>query len=282
MTEKPEHSYVFDIENASEAARLRERNEFLRKAMGGPFPERADLDGIHRILDIGCGPGGWVIDIARVHSSIEVVGIDISEMMITSAISEAQTYTLENVTFMKVAALQPLSFPDQHFDLVNMRAAVEYVPRATWHELLQECYRITRPGGILRLMEADRIALTNSAAFEKYHALYAQMLHQRGYGFSPDGQTFGITPMLGKLLQNAGYQWTSMKSYAIDLSYDTLFQTDYQLLIQMRFKNVLEHLFEKNMEPPEKLADTYNDLLADIAQKTFCAITFPLIFWGEK
>ncbi len=282
MTEAPENSFVFDTENASEAARLMERNEFFRKAMGGPFPERADLDGINRILDIGCGPGGWIIDIARSYPSIEVVGIDISETMIASATSEAQQYTLENVTFIKMDALQPLSFSDQHFDLVNMRAAVEYVPHDKWHELLRECYRITRPGGILRLMEADRIALTNSAAFEAFHAFYSQMLHQRGYGFSPDGKTFGITPMLGKLLHHAGYQRTFMKSYAIDLSYDTLFQTDYRLLIEMRFDIVLRQLLEKNLMTLEMLANIYINLLTDIKRETFCAVTFPLIFWGEK
>src|SRR5207247_136784 len=115
-------------------------------AMGGLFPERTDLDGVARILDIGCGPGGWAVDVANSYPGTEVVGIDISEVMITSARNEAQKYHVKNVMFVKMNALHPLKFPSQHFDLVNMRAAVEYVPRENWHALLQECYRVIKPG----------------------------------------------------------------------------------------------------------------------------------------
>lgn len=288
MTEahESENSYVFNAENASEIARLLERNAFFKEAMGGSFPERADLTGIMRILDVGCGPGGWAVDVASGYPHLEVVGIDISKTMIAYATSEAQRYTLQNATFTLMNALQPLNFPDQHFDLVNMRAAVEYIPRDKWHPLLQECYRITRPGGILRLMEADRIAHTNNNAFEKYHTLYSQMLHQRGYGFSPDGYTFGITPMLGKLLHNAGYQRTFMKSFAIDLSYNTIFHPRYLRLIEMRFEEVRQQLLARNLArnlaTPEALANTYKILLDDVKHEAFCAVTFPLIFWGEK
>jgi ubiquinone/menaquinone biosynthesis C-methylase UbiE len=211
VSNESEHSYVFDSESASEIARLLERDEFLTKAMGEPFPERIDLEGVTRILDIGCGTGGWALDVASSYPSIEVVGIDISEAMLTSARDKAQQRQLLNVTFQKMDALQLLQFPSQYFSLVNMRAAVEYVPRDKWRALLQECYRITQPGGILRLTEADRLAHTNSLAFEKYSYFYAKMLFLRGYGFSIDGWTLGMTPMLGNLLRDAVYRHTHMK-----------------------------------------------------------------------
>lgn len=278
-----ENTYVFHAEHASEIARLLERNTFLDKAMGGPFPERVDLDGITHILDIGCGPGGWAIDVASRYPSIKVVGIDISEAMITSARSQAQKKSpIKNVTFVKMNALHPLEFPDQHFDLVNMRAAVEYIPRDRWQPVLQECYRVTQYGGILRLMEADRIAHTNSRAFEQYHAFYARMLYLRGYGFSPDGHTLGITPMLGKMLQHAGYRSTHMKSYALDLSSNSLFQTDYRFLLELRFANVQHQLLERGLAASRELELLHYEFLREISQKAFCAVAYPLIFWGEK
>jgi len=278
-----ENTYIFGVENASEIARLLERNTFLDKAMGGPFPERTDLDGITHILDIGCGPGGWAIDVARRYPSIKVVGIDTSETMIASARNEAQKASLlENVTFVRMNALHPLEFPDQHFDLVNMRAAVEFIPRDYWQPLLQECYRVTQSGGILRLMEADRIAHTNSRAFEQYHAFYARMLYLRGYGFSPDGQTLGITPMLGKMLQYAGYRSTRMKSYALDLSSNSLFQTHYRRLLELRFAHVRDQLLERGLATSEELERIHYAFLGEISRETFCAVAYPLIFWGEK
>lgn len=284
MTEtgRPENNYIFEAESASEIARLIERNTFFKKALGGSFPERANIDGIIRILDIGCGPGGWAIDVAQSYPNTEVIGIDISDTMISSAKSEARKYMVKNVTFLKMDALQPLKFPDQHFDLVNMRTAVEYIPRANWNALLQECYRITRPEGILRLTEADRIAHTNSLAFERYHYFYSWMLYLRGYGFSPNGSTLGTSPMLGKLLYDAGYRHIGMKAYAHDVSYSTMFQKDYRRLVEMRFDNVRLQLLARNLVPAQELADMYSALLVDITQETFCGVAYRLIFWGKR
>jgi ubiquinone/menaquinone biosynthesis C-methylase UbiE len=284
MTEanEAENSYLFATENASEVARLLERNVFINNAMGGALPEQANLEGITRILDIGCGPGGWVVDVAHSYPSTEVIGIDISDTMIFNARSQAQQHALQNVTFVKMNALQPLQFPDQYFDLVNMRAAVEYIPRTHWPALLRECYRITRLGGILRVLEVDRLAHTNSLAFETYHAFYSSLLYRRGYGFSPDGQTFGITPILGKLLHNAGYVHIRMKAYALDISYNTLFQASYRRTIMLRFEKVRLQLLERGLGVPEELASIYNTFLDDITRDTFCGVTYPLVFWGKK
>lgn len=279
MTESrgSESSDGFDIENATEVVRQFEINELLKKAMGEPFPERPNLDSVSRILDIGCGPGGWAVDVARKYPRIKVVGIDISKAMIDYARSEAQKYHLKNVRFLQMDALQPLKFRPQRFHLVNMRAAVEYVPRATWPTLLQECYRVTQPGGILRITGADRLWLTNSNAFEQYHLLYVQMLHHTGYGFSPDGYTFGITPMLGQLLHNAGYRNTSMKSYMLDLS-----QKDCWRLLQLRFEKVRRQLLEKKFVAENTLEEIHFDSLKSIGQPAFCGVAYPLIFWGQK
>jgi ubiquinone/menaquinone biosynthesis C-methylase UbiE len=277
-----ENGYVFESEDASEVARLSQQNDLFDKTMGGLFPERSNLDGITHILDIGCGPGGWAVDVAKSYPHTQVIGIDVSDTMITQAKNEAQIHAVNNVIFMNMDALQPLSFADQQFDLINMRTAVEYIPRASWNALLQECYRITRPGGVLRLIETDRIALTNSYAFERYHYFYTWMLYLRGYGFSPDGWTLGITPVLQTLLRDVGYQHTYIKSYALDFSYNAMFQTKYRQLVQMRFGNVRRLLQEQGLIPLDELEKVYYEFLEDIAREDFCGVACPLIFWGEK
>jgi ubiquinone/menaquinone biosynthesis C-methylase UbiE len=277
-----ENGYVFESEDASEVARLSQQNDLFDKTMGGLFPERSNLDGITHILDIGCGPGGWAVDVAKSYPHTQVIGIDVSDTMITQAKNEAQIHAVNNVIFMNMDALQPLSFADQQFDLINMRTAVEYIPRASWNALLQECYRITRPGGVLRLIETDRIALTNSYAFERYHYFYTWMLYLRGYGFSPDGWTLGITPVLQTLLRDVGYQQTYIKSYALDFSYNAMFQTKYRQLVQMRFGNVRRLLQEQGLIPLDELEKVYYEFLEDIAREDFCGVACPLIFWGEK
>jgi ubiquinone/menaquinone biosynthesis C-methylase UbiE len=119
---------------------------------------------MHNILDIACGPGGWVLDLAFEYPKTKVVGIDISSTMVEYARVQAWTQGLENASFTVLNALQPLAFPDHPFDLVNARSLVGFMPDKAWPVLLQECTRVTRPGGVIRMTEFDEPGTTNSAA----------------------------------------------------------------------------------------------------------------------
>src|SRR5689334_109931 len=69
-----DNSYFIDHESAAEMARLLDQDRLYTEAMGGFFSERSDLSMIQRILDIGCGPGGWVQEVAYAYPEKEVVG----------------------------------------------------------------------------------------------------------------------------------------------------------------------------------------------------------------
>src|SRR5438552_2888090 len=112
---KLENSYVIDSENVAEMIRLLDQDRMVTKLMGGLFPERNDLDGIERILDIGCGPGGWTQEVAFASPEIEVVGIDISQTIISYAQVQAEVQGLRNAHFQLMDATQPLAFADQSF-----------------------------------------------------------------------------------------------------------------------------------------------------------------------
>ena len=57
--------YFNDPESGAEMARLIDQDRLITRCMGGLLPERSnDFSGIHRVLDIGCGPGGWVLELA--------------------------------------------------------------------------------------------------------------------------------------------------------------------------------------------------------------------------
>ena len=72
-----EKTYFIDSQSAAEMARLMDFDRYLTKAMGGPMEERTEYSNIHRILDIACGPGGWVLDLAFEHPEIDMFGIEI-------------------------------------------------------------------------------------------------------------------------------------------------------------------------------------------------------------
>src|SRR2546423_1813649 len=112
-----ENEYFIDAENAAEMARLMHQDRLTTRGMGGVFPERSDFSTLHDILDIACGPGGWVLDVAFEHPTINVMGIDISGIMIEYARAQAWTQGLNTASFRVMDALKPLDFADGAFAL---------------------------------------------------------------------------------------------------------------------------------------------------------------------
>src|SRR5260370_21869077 len=130
---------------------LIDKKTLLTEAMGGPPPEQSAqaLEHIHDVLDIGCGPGGWVHTVAQTYPQTQATGIDVSTTMITYAQAIAHVMRLGNAHFCVMDATRPLDFPDASFDLVNARLVSGFLLSEQWPLLLAECTRMLRPGGIV-------------------------------------------------------------------------------------------------------------------------------------
>src|SRR2546423_1391051 len=157
-----QHTYILDPECPTEMARLIHFDQAITGAMGGPLAEQtpAAIASMHNILDLACGPGGWVLDVAFDHPDIEVAGVDISHTMIDYAYARARTQQRPNATFGIMDINQPLDFSDHSFDLVNARFINGVLRRETWKPFIAECTRILRPDGVLRLTEMVNIGAT--------------------------------------------------------------------------------------------------------------------------
>ena len=213
-----DNTYVFDPESAAEMARLINLDRMMTKCMGGALAEQAHPEQFHTILDLGCGPGGWVLDMAFAFPESTVAGVDISRTMVDYANARARSQHLGNASFGVMDIRQPLDFADETFDLVNARFLVIALYREAWPRLVVECKRLLKPGGVLRLTETDTFGLTTSPAFEQMKHLCMQFTHQAGYGFSPDGHSCGMTPVLARLLRQAGFVAIESKAYAVRFS----------------------------------------------------------------
>ena len=65
--------------NQEELTRLRIQDQMLTTRMGGPLPDQADPTRFHRVIDIGCGTGGWLIALAKAYPTIDLLaGVDVS------------------------------------------------------------------------------------------------------------------------------------------------------------------------------------------------------------
>lgn len=278
--EQSSNLYFIDPENVAEMARLMHQNRLVTQAMGGLFPERTDFSTVSAILDIACGPGEWALNVAAAHPHIQVVGGDISPIMVQYASLEARRRELYNTRFRVMDALQPLDFPDHTFDIVNARFIFGFMPPAAWPRLLAECARITRPGGIIRLTESEW-NLTNSLAYETLHAYTTQALKKAGKSFSPDGRNIGITPMLGAFLQGAGCVDIQHRAFVQDLSSGTeANKTLYQNLMAF-FQLVKPFVIGTGVSTQDEFDVQYHRMLEEITQPEFRGISFILTVWGE-
>jgi ubiquinone/menaquinone biosynthesis C-methylase UbiE len=213
-----ENTYIFDPESALEMTRLIDQDRVITRGMGGALSGLPALPSGAQILDLACGPGGWVLDVAYARPDVEVAGVDISETMIAYAYARARTQLLHNASFGVMDLRQPLDFSAASFDLINARELTVALKREAWEPLLLECRRLLKPGGMVRFTEPVDFGVTNSLACERVMALLSHALWKSGYGFSVDGRTLGITHMLPGLFRAAGYIQVQTQAHAIEFS----------------------------------------------------------------
>lgn len=274
-------TYPIDPENAIEMARLLNQDTMTTNAMGGPLSEQGKEPVFHNVLDLACGPGGWVLDVARMLPEARVTGTDVSARMTNYGQATANARGLHNARFTTMNIQEPFPFEDNSFDLINARYLVAVLTPDVWPAMLRETFRVCEPGGIMRLTEFEA-AITSSPAFEQIIQMGLEVFHKTNRIFSPNARNFGITPILSRLLTNVGYRNIQRKAYAMDSSAGTAghesFYQDYMVALSL-VKPFLVGLGSISAEQYEEL---YQQALHEMMSSDFCAITYSLTVWGQK
>ena len=281
--EQSDNTYLIDAESALEMARLLDQDKVLTRGMNGIFSEQEDSDlaGVSHILDVACGPGGWVHEVARQYPHIKVTGIDISKNTINYAKAHARVLNLKNAHFAVMNALKPLDFPDESFDIVNMRTVVGFVPPDQWATYLAECKRVLRSGGIMRLTEGE-YGFTNKPAHETFMALLNLAQHRARHSFSPTGHNAGMLPMLRPPLKQIGIQNLQSRSHVIDYSFDMEAHVEGVEDIKYILELIQPLFFATKVITPEEYAKLHEQVLEEIQMEDFSGVTIMLTVWGEK
>ena len=274
-------TYVIDPESAAEMARLMQQDRLVTQSLGGIFLAPVDVDRVDDVLDVGCGPGGWALQVAHTHRDINVVGIDISQKMITYASTQAQVQCLDNAHFYVMDATQPLHFPSRRFDLINMRLGSTFMTPSVWPSFLQECRRLLRTGGILCITDMEW-GFSNKAAFERYIALFHTALQKAGQSFSPNGLHLGLLPVLRHLLQDASLEQVEQTANVIDLSSGTEAHEGYFRDLFSAFHLLEPFIMKWCSAEREEIDHICEQALLEMQQDDFCSIAFFLTVWGFK
>ncbi|KAJ3485484.1 hypothetical protein NLJ89_g11897 [Agrocybe chaxingu] len=104
------------------------------------------------VLDLGCGPGYWILHAANVWKNTKFTGFDLVD--VTTPAFE----TMENVDFVQGNFLRyRLPFLDKSFDFVRMANLVLCVPYEQWDSLLSEVHRVLTDGGRLEFIDDEML-----------------------------------------------------------------------------------------------------------------------------
>jgi len=277
-----ENTYLLDPESPDEMARLLNMDRFLTKAMGGPLASLPSIPEKARILDLACGPGGWALDVATSHPSCEVVGADISHIMIDYARVSTQVRKVPNISFELADVTKTLPFADGSFDIVNARALAAVLRRQAWKPFIDECTRVLRSPGILLLTEGIDAGVTNSPAFERMQALSCRLMWQAGYGFSVDGRTLDVTFMLPSLLRSAGYSEIQHAAYALEFSKVTSAWADFYHNTEIAYKLALDNFVKFASVSAEEIEHLYHRMLVEMNQDDFYGMFHFMTVAGMK
>ncbi|KAL1920847.1 uncharacterized protein VTP21DRAFT_11482 [Calcarisporiella thermophila] len=168
-------AYLFPIDE-EDAIRLVHEYYTFRAILGCNFfaPIEERLRNGCKVLDVGCGPGLWLLDMAKEYPSSEFVGIDVHSLMFPKEIPP-------NCRFEVVDVLKPLPYADEEFHFVHQRNMMTAVPKENWQNVVKELARVTEVSGWLQLIEGDMGMepigpVTEQLLFKVCHAIMARGL----------------------------------------------------------------------------------------------------------
>ncbi|KAF7725326.1 hypothetical protein EC973_009665 [Apophysomyces ossiformis] len=136
-----------------ESDRLIVLHFLLKHAFNGNFrapiqPILADTRKRAQVLDIGCGPGTWVLELATEFPHADFHGIDLCPMFPT-------TIKPGNAQFKQHDIAEPLPYPANQFDYIYMRTMLGSMTRSQLIGLLAEITRVLKPGGYIEILDVE-------------------------------------------------------------------------------------------------------------------------------
>lgn len=276
-------NYYILGDSSTEAVHLIEQDRNFNTSMGGLLPEQPKeaLQHFHHVLDVACGPGGWVLELAQAYPHMQITGIDISSRMIEYANAQARASGLDNARFKVGNITEPLDFPGESFDLVNSRHIEEVIPVPAFPPLFKEMFRITRPGGTIRITGSEW-GVTNSFAYETLMRQLLRASRIAGLDFSADGRNIGISPWLRRFLHDAGCVNIQERPSFLDCSAGAELHDSGYRDLTLAFELMNPFLVGVGVTTQQEFEYLKQRLSVEMLEDSFRGIVYTLTAWGQK
>ncbi|MBV9229881.1 MAG: methyltransferase domain-containing protein [Chloroflexi bacterium] len=280
---KKERSTPYFVQNRQderELTRLTIQDRMITTSMGGVLPEQADPTRLHRVLDIACRTGGWAIEAAQQYPTMSVFGIDTNGRMIEYARAQATAHHVtDRIEFAVMDALLILEFPNGFFDLVNLSFSGSFMLTYDWPKMLSEMLRVTRPGGIVRVMEPEILHQCNSPALTQLLEMFQRAMYRAGHLF--EEKTTSIIARLPGMLTQHGCMDVQVKVSPLEFHTGTAEGEAYYNDMASAFRTV--HPFLKKWGGISGDYEViYQQALHEMRAATFHSTWNMLTTWGNK
>ncbi|MFO1486240.1 MAG: class I SAM-dependent methyltransferase [Verrucomicrobiaceae bacterium] len=171
--------------------------------------ELEHYQGAARVLEVGCGRGGFALWLAAQKPEFEITALDFSSSAIEIA-RERATAQNSKVTFV-VGDAEALPFADGSFDLVISCECMEHVPHPP--QMARELARVVKPGGRFCLTTPSYL---NGVLLAWLHSWLTKRPLDTGAGVQPRENFYFFWNVLGYLkraglkvqrMESCNYQW---------------------------------------------------------------------------
>lgn len=300
-------SFAFEAEELNRQWQLM---QLVSEEMGSATAQVEGLAGLHTVLDVACGVGGWALELAQAVSSLRVTGIDSHAGSIAFARQLAHQRGLANASFLTLdlhvleKATGP--FTPGSVDLIHLAFLAPALLTTDYPALLRTLFQLNRPGGMLLWTEME-LPITSSPAFERLTSLlcqalevsgqsfispamqeitllFAQAYQQAGYAYpshSYPRRHVGITTMMGGWLRASGYQRVRNLAHTIEVSTGTRAHPAFVCQMEAALRQIGPFLLAQGVLDEPALAQLSSQVLSEIQQGDFCGLCYLLIVCGD-
>ncbi len=112
------------------------------------------INPIGNLMDLGCGSGNLIIQIAKAFPNLDLIAIDVSNEIISLAEKRAKEHSFDSKITFKLGNVEDIPFPDNSMDFIVSTFSLHH-----WSEpinVFKEIYRVLKENGTCLIFDFRR------------------------------------------------------------------------------------------------------------------------------
>ncbi|KAJ8663280.1 hypothetical protein O0I10_000518 [Lichtheimia ornata] len=185
-------AYVLPVDD-TEMDRVHQQHWMLKVLFDGNFkaPVESALEEGMQVLDSGCGPATWTLELANTYPKSTFHGTDISSNFPKTIKPANCNFYVHNIT-------ERSEFQGNYFGFIHQRLLVAGLLVDDWEKVLQEHWRTLAPGGWIELMELPVAKTVNiGPKLAALFNIFVEMCKAKGLHWQITNHLEGMLERLG-------------------------------------------------------------------------------------